>query len=416
MLTTARAPADASAFDKRTASILFAALSLDTGGAERHLSAVAPALAARGWPVTIYCTNRLGVFADKVIAGGVEVVGPPIERRAGPQRLDRRLLGVTLAAGGLYRILRRKRPRIVHFFLPEPYIVGAPSAVLLRVPVRIMSRRGRNHYQEHWPGAVAIERTLHKQMTAVLANSRIVAEDLVAEGCDPDRVGLIYNGVGLENLGRPVDRAAVLGPLGVDPDGLVIIVVASLIGYKGHREVLQALAMAAGDLPRDWTLLCVGRDEGEGAALGRQVRDLGLERNVRFLGARTEIPELLGASDISILASHEEGFSNAIIEAMAAGLPLVVSDVGGNAEAVIDGITGLVVPPRDPASLSSAIRRLARDPQLRARMGAAGRDRAESRFTLAACVDCYETLYRGLASGKGVGELPDVAFAAAHRR
>ena len=415
MLTTARAPVDAPVFDRRAAPILFAALSLDTGGAERHLSAVAPALAARGWPVTIYCTNRLGVFAEKVIAGGVEVVGPPVERRSGPQRLDRRLLGVALAAGGLYRVLRRKQPRIVHFFLPEPYIVGAPSAILLRVPVRIMSRRGRNHYQEHWPGAVAIERSLHRRMTAVLANSRIVAEDLVAEGCDPDRVGLIYNGVGVEGLGRPVDRAAVLRPLGIDPAGLVMIVVASLIGYKGHREVLQALAMAAGDLPRDWSLVCVGRDEGEGASIRQQARELGIERNVRLLGARTDIPELLGAADISILASHEEGFSNAIIEAMAAGLPLVVSDVGGNAEAVMDGVTGLVVPPRDPASLSSAIRRLVTDPQLRARMGAAGRDRVATRFTLDACVDRYETLYRGLASGKGVGELPDVAFAATAR-
>jgi glycosyltransferase involved in cell wall biosynthesis len=118
-----------------------------------------------------------------------------------------------------------------------------------------------------------------------------------------------------------------------------------------------------------------------------------LANHVKWLGGRDDVPQLLGAADIGVLASHEEGFSNAVLESMAAALPMVVTDVGGNAEAVVAGETGYVVAPHDPAELSQAIVRLARDRQLRASMGQAGRARVARHFTLAKCVDEYEEMY-----------------------
>jgi glycosyltransferase involved in cell wall biosynthesis len=385
--------------------LLFVALSLDVGGAERHLSSVLPELARRGWPVTLYCTNRLGTYAPDVERSGVEVIGPPVKRKAGAQSTLGRLYASTRAGARLFSVMRRIRPAVVHFFLPEPYLIGAPTALFLRVPILIMSRRGLNLYQRNWPGAAAIERNLHRHMTAVLANSRRVAADLASEGCPAERIGLIYNGVALAGLEGPRGRLAIRHSLGIPQDAVVAIVVANLIHYKGHADLLEALARVAGALPPGFRVLCIGRDEGALASLEAQRASFGLDGMVSFIGVRNDVPDLLAASDFSILPSHEEGFSNAIIEAMAAGLPLAVTDVGGNPEAVVDGETGIIVPAKSPAPLGAAIERLATDPELRRRLGAAGRERVREKFSLRACVDRYETLYRGLLSGKLPGEL-----------
>ncbi|MDX2159057.1 MAG: glycosyltransferase [Hyphomicrobiaceae bacterium] len=391
--------------DQATAPILFVTLSLDVGGAERHLASLLPALARRGWPVSIYCTNRLGAFADDVRRAGVEVIGPPIERTAGAQRKMHRLRATALAGSRLVGVIRRLRPAIVHFFLPEAYVVGAPIALALGVPVRIMSRRGLNLYQRSWPGVRSIERKLHRRMSGVLANSRRVVADLAEEGCAPERIGLIYNGVALAGLDLPIDRRAVRDSLGIGPEAFVIVVVANLIHYKGHADLLAGLAGVTDRLPACWRLVCVGRDEGARASLVAMIGELGLSANVVLLGVRSDVAALLAAGDLAVLPSQEEGFSNAIIEAMAAGLPQVVTDVGGNAEAVIHGQHGLVVPPRDPIALGMAVARLAGDAELRARMGAAARERARARFALSACVDRYETVYRGLLAGSRIGDL-----------
>lgn len=389
----------------RLPPILFVALSLDVGGAERHMSSVLPELVRRGWPVSIYCMNRLGAFAGDVAAAGVEVLGPPIERLPGRQNTSARLYATARAGARLVGVMRRSRPVIVHFFLPEPYLIGAPVALLQGVPICVMSRRGLNLYQSNWPGAGAIERRLHPHMTAVLGNSKRVVADLRSEGCRPDQIGLIYNGVAIGGLGDPVDRLAIRRSIGIEPNALVAIVVANLIPYKGHADILDALARIKSKLPAGMKLVCIGRDEGARASLEQKANELGLKEMVRFLGVRNDVAPLLNAADFSILASHEEGFSNAVIEAMAAGLPMVVSDVGGNAEAVVDGETGFVVPPRSPGPLGDAILRMASEPLLRQRFGAAGRKRTKDKFSLAASVDRYDTVYRALIAGQRVGDL-----------
>jgi glycosyltransferase involved in cell wall biosynthesis len=117
------------------------------------------------------------------------------------------------------------------------------------------------------------------------------------------------------------------------------------------------------------------------------------------------VPDLVRAADFALNVSHEEGFSNAVIEGMAAGLPMIVTDVGGNPEAVVDGETGLVVPPRDPVALGEAIAWLAGNREAAAAMGEAGAERVRRTFTIEACVDHYDALYRGLLAGEPAGKL-----------
>jgi hypothetical protein len=153
-------------------------------------------------------------------------------------------------------------------------------------------------------------------------------------------------------------------------------------------------------MPLQWCLLVVGRNDGIQDQLQRRVDDLGLTKRVHFLGSRRDIPALLAAADIGLLVSHQEGFSNAILEGMAAGLPMIVTDVGGNAEAVQDGKTGLVVPARDPDRLAAAIVKLSNDPAARAAFGRSGQHRVRDCFSFEACIDSYERLYTGLLRGE----------------
>jgi glycosyltransferase involved in cell wall biosynthesis len=147
-------------------------------------------------------------------------------------------------------------------------------------------------------------------------------------------------------------------------------------------------------------LLAVGRDDGIGSNLRQQADTLNLGKKVRFLGPREDVADLLRISDLGILCSHEEGFSNAILEGMAASLPMVVTDVGGNAEAVKNGTTGLVVAAHSPSELGTAILRLVKDAALRKRMGQAARNHVEQEFSLEACVEQYEKLYDAVGSNQ----------------
>jgi len=263
-----------------------------------------------------------------------------------------------------------------------------------------MSRRSRNHYQSRHPIAAWVERRLHRRMDALLGNSRAVVQDLLDEGAPPDRVRLIYNGIDVGRFAvgeaRLERRRTLRAELDLPDDRVVLTCVANLFPYKGHADLLEALALLGAGFAARTTLLLVGRDAGARAALAAQAARLGLSASVRFLGERGDVPDLLAASDIGVLASHEEGFSNAVLEGMAAGLPMVVSDVGGNAEAVIDGECGQVVPARAPAALGKALALLIDDAGRRQAMGEVARRRVAASFSLDACVAAYEALYEEL--------------------
>lgn len=376
--------------------VFFVIGSLQVGGAEVHLSRIAPQLARRGRAVTVYNFSGQGSLGERMVDAGVRVIGPPLKNAAGLIRPIQFVL-LALSALKLYGIFLFQRPGTVHFFLPQTYIIGAILGRAAGLSRLVMSRRSLNYYQARHPLLARLERRLHRHMTVILGNSRRILTQLRdEENVPPEKLGLIYNGLDFERFDAPLDRAGIRRKLGIAPKTRIITIVANLIPYKGHVDLLRALAEAQESLPQDWVLLLVGRDDGIGGALRKEAAELGLADRVSFMGARDDVADILRISDIGVLCSHEEGFSNAILESMAAGLPMVVTDVGGNAEAVEDGVTGIVVPPRTPAQLGRAIRKLLKDPALRKRMGRAGYKRVRQHFSLDACVDKYQKLYDGL--------------------
>lgn len=360
---------------------------LDIGGTERHLARILPALQQRGIAIALYVMERGGSLESEVSAQGVRVEGP---RRS-------RFLHWPRAAVALARFLRRERPDIVHFFLPRPYVYGSVAAELAGQKRRIMSRRSLTDYQARYPLLGVFERLLHSRTDALIGNSIAVVEQLAGEVGNRQKFALIHNGIDVPAAATAADRARLRGALQISEDVLIITVVANLIAYKGHRDLIAALAVIKDSLSAPWRMLAVGRDGGVGAELKRQAEAANVAANIVWLGERSDVGALLAASDIFVLASHQEGFSNALLEAMAAAVPAVATTVGGNLDAVADNETGLLVRPSDPDALAAALLRLAKDPALRRRLGDAARLRVQQRFSLDACVTRYEKMYRALA-------------------
>ena len=384
-------------------SLFYIIDNLDVGGAERHLVQVLPGLARRGFRVTLLTLTHEGKLAPLLREAGTEIISPPGVSSWGklPSFL-RKPLSLALFTGKLWWMLRRRRPDVLHFFLPAAYLAGGLASLPFHGPVRIMSRRSLNYYQKKHPLAARMERWLHPHMNAVLANSLAVADDLRKEGVGEQKLGLLYNGVDLEHFASLPPREEVRARLGLSPSALLIVCVANLIPYKGHEDLLLALAQIRTRMPPDWRIAFVGRNSGNCAPFAEKLQQMALDKelgpHILWLGERKDVSALYGCCDLGVLASHEEGFSNSILEGMAAGVPMVVTDVGGNSEAVVDGKSGFVVPPHHPEELGNAILKLASDVALRNRMATCGRLRVEQRFSLDHCIGCYQQLYHHLLS------------------
>src|SRR5262245_49229677 len=375
--------------------LLVVAESLVVGGTETHLIRLLVPLASRGWNIAVFCLSERGSRANQLEAAGISVFSRARPRKAKSFKA-RNPVTVVAAANRLFWLMRRWHPHIVHFYLPGPYLVGTPLAVAAGAPIKIMSRRSLSHYHKHHPFLGRLERLFHRVMDAIVGNSQAVVNDLIGEGVPRDKIHLIYNGITIPL--DPPDRSEARKAIGLEQKVLVGVVIANLIPYKGHLDLVEGLAAVSQWLPLGWRMLCVGRDEGIQGKLAGLAEAYGIKENIQFLGERTDTATLLAMADFCVLSSWEEGFSNVVLEAMAAGLPIVVTKVGGNPEAVIDQEAGLVVPPRDPKALGDAILRLAQDPDLRERLGAAAKRRVKQEFSLENCVESHNRLYEELMS------------------
>jgi len=206
-----------------------------------------------------------------------------------------------------------------------------------------------------------------------------------------DKMVTIHNGIDTDRFGSPHDSSAIRAALGLCADQPVIGIVARLDPIKNHEALITAMKQIVAQLPRA-VLLIVG-DGPLRSELEAQVSSLALGDHVCFLGARADVPELLGAIDLFVLCSHSEGLSLTLIEACAAGKPIVATDVGGNAEVVQHQETGLLVPLGQPELLAEAILEVLGDREKALQMGQNGRRNFEEQFVLGAMVQEYEKLY-----------------------
>lgn len=377
-----------------TIKVVVAAPPMNVGGTEKHLLHVLPALEERGFRITAVLLGRGGAL-EEALRGRVTAVRTPSIGLPRPLRTlnQARLLRSSIAADGA---------AVVHAFLSEPYIAATMAVLSIfgRRPALVYGRRSLAFYVKRHRLGQRAEVGAHRLASALVGNSLAVASELVAEAGGAGKVCLIRNGVPLGRAVTAEERADARSKFGLPSDALVLALVANLHVYKGHADLLAALALVKDQLPDPWRLLLVGRDGGERARLLGQIAALGLQENVLMPGEWPGSREPYAAADIGLLVSHTEGFSNSLIEGMAAGLPMIATRVGGNVEAIDDGETGFLVGPQAPSELSQAILALAGAPSLRLRLGAAARASAVQSFSLEACIEGYERLWRGLAEGR----------------
>lgn len=382
--------------------ILYVIGNLDVGGAERHLVQVLPKLARRGFSLTVYTFSHKGKLAPLLEDAGVEVLEPVFvsSLRKLPPVIRKPLLLLVSVPSFLFWLVRL-RPAFVHFFLPEAYLLGGMCSLPFGGPIRIMSRRSLNRYQLKYPLLALVERWLHSRMDAVLGNSQAVVRELEQEGVSRKRLGLLYNGIDLEPFNHLPSRASIRKSMGIGEQALLMVCVANLIPYKGHADLIRALANICAELPDGWKIAMVGRDTGIGDELNKLAELLGVSEHILWLGERSDVIALYSAADIGVLCSHQEGFSNSVLEGLASTTAMVVTNVGGNAEAVLNGECGIVVPAHDPMALGGAILALAQDKDMRHRMAILGNARVKQKFSIDICIARYSNLYHSMFMEKG---------------
>jgi glycosyltransferase involved in cell wall biosynthesis len=331
------------------------------------------AIRDRGHEVVGACAE--GPLLTGVRAEGFRVIAIPFVRRLSPRAQIR-------AFQSLITILRSEKPDLVHAHMPISGFLARLAARIAGVPKVAYTCHGFlfNDASSSLPrrGLSLVMEWIAARVTDVFLT---VSE---VEAQDARRLYIARHAEAVRN-GRnpaifrpdPVARQRIRAELGVSSDRVVIIAGSRLVGHKGYPE----LAAAMRSLP-EAELWVVGErlKSDRGADMAALLRAAGLGNRLRMLGYRTDVQAVLAAADIFTLPSHFEGLPMSVIEAMLTGLPVVATSVRGPAEQVIEGATGLSVPPGDPAALGAALGRLVRDPDLRARMGQASRLRALDRY------------------------------------
>jgi glycosyltransferase involved in cell wall biosynthesis len=382
--------------DRNRLHILQTCFSPSWGGLELQALEVSRRLAERGHRVWLACLpgSRLEAEARKVALAVLP-------------------LGVTGyfhpgAAASLARFLRRERIDVVHCQHSRDIATVVPAKVLSgrRTPI-ILSKRVGSYLMKRDP----FHRFTYGHVDRVLAISEVIRRNVIATTpAPPERVMTLHDAVDLARFSpASAQGGRVRRELGYDDAALVVGFMGRFSPGKGHEEYLEAAALLAPRHPA-MRFVIVGEasrgEESYEASIRERATQLNLGAAVRFAGFRGDVPDVLAAFDIFAFPSHAEAFGVVLIEAMAMERPVVSSNCDGVLDIVVDGETGLFVPPKDAPALAAAIARLAADPALRAAMGRAGRNRVEAFFDQRKQTDAILAVYRellGLAPGASRG-------------
>lgn len=381
--------------------ILYTVNRMDVGGSQTHLLQVLRLLDRERFEPLLCCLTGKGALLETARATGVTVASAGLGGLKSASALA--------ALARLTRFMRHERVDVVHNYLLRANVVGTVAARAARVPVVLTSKRGCH---ERRGLELAGARLSNWLADCVTTNAQAVRAFVHAnEGCPLDKMVVIPSGI-------DTDRFAPLGPgdykarLGLPGDAPVVGIVTRMRVRKGVEEFLQAMAVVRRAQPAARAVIV-----GEGtmdATLQALVAELGLSAHVHLLGRRADMPEVLSAFDLFVLSSHDEGMSNAILEAMAMEQPVVATDVGGTGEVVEEGRTGHLVPAKDPAALAAAIVAVLADPARARAMGMRGRAVVVERYSARTMVRQMEGLYTQLLDGTPVGAPAGSAVPAAH--
>ncbi len=282
---------------------------------------------------------------------------------------------------------------IVHTHNAAQWVYGALSCAGLKKPVVVHTQH--SSFEKGHKMLLCSLKYLARNTKAVIAVAKYVSDYLVnVARLDERNIRTIHNGINIRNFNLSVDLNKKRSSLGLREQCPVVGIVARLVAIKDHRLLLTAFKEVSRSFP-DAQLIIVG-DGVLLEELKKYARSLKLEREVLFLGARTDIPEILKLIDIFVLSSLNEGMSITLLEAMAAGLPIIATQVGGNPEVVIHNRTGLLVPSGDPHKLAEAMIYLLSNKDKAMAMGKEGKALAEEKFNIEKTVNEYQALYNSI--------------------
>ena len=350
--------------------VVHCVFSIGVGGQEVVILSLADRANRALFTPRVLCFEGAGELAPRFQARGIPV--DVLDRRAGAGSFG------TLIA--LHNYLRARRPAILHTHNPTPHQYGAIARVAAGIPVLVHTKHGRNQMlstRGKW-----FERFAGRLTNAVVpVSSDAAAVARALERVPQHRIRVIHNGVDVAEIPPRADREA----------GWRVVHVARLNVVKDQATLLHAARLVLDREPR-FRLDVVGEGEMR-PQLEQLATELRLGDAVRFHGFHDDVRPFLAASDLFVLSSLSEGIAITLLEAMAAALPVVATDVGGNREVVVHNETGLLVPAGNAAGLAAALLSVLGDPVTAKRMGAAGRERVATSFALKTTVDAYESLY-----------------------
>jgi glycosyltransferase involved in cell wall biosynthesis len=360
--------------------------SFDPGGTERQMIELVRRLDRTRWQVHVACFHARGAWLERAAERAASLVEFSI-----PSFLD---TAAWRQARQFASWCRHHDIRVLQTADLYANIFALPAAAAADVPVRIASRRDIN------PGRtmaqIAVQRAAYACSHRIVANSRAAAVRVQREGISSSKVAVIANGIDLDRFPTPATGSG----------GRRVLTVANLRPEKGHDVVIEAAAIVLRQFP-DVTFEFVGGGS-ERPRLAALADARGVQHAILFEGHCEDVGRRMAAADVFVLASRTEAFPNAVLEAMAAGLPVVATRVGGIPEIVDDGRTGLLVPAGDPASLADRLMRTLADAPLRARLGAAARQHITDNFSFERMTAAFESLYLDELERRHFGEPPAV--------
>jgi glycosyltransferase involved in cell wall biosynthesis len=363
----------------------------ETGGTEKHLAQLISGLPRDAFSCSVVAfdlgTNPL---LDGLRARGVLITKVPVGREYVPNAV--------VQARRLFKLIRANKCDIVQTFHQKADTYGAVIAWLSGVKHLISSKRDTGQLRKPWH--VFLNRYLKSLFSAFIVVAEAVRVAVIAsDHLPPSRITTIYNGVDISRFTLPTveQKKAARARFGFAADDFVVGMVARFRPEKNHDVFFAGLSQAAGSIP-SLKVLAVG----SGPLLARfreSTAQTNLDAHTVFAGDVSDVVPCLWAMDVGCLTSgSNEGFSNSVVEQMAVGLPMIVTDVGGNAEAVVDGESGRVIPPLDVTALSQALIDLHENPARASAMGRASRARVEERFSLERMCAEHIRLYRSLCA------------------
>jgi glycosyltransferase involved in cell wall biosynthesis len=377
-------------FKKKT-RVLFVIGSMDIGGAEKQLTVLADRIRGYGYSCSVFSLQSDGVLVDILREKGIPIHSGGLKKgdlRRAPWKLVR-------AQWRMMSVIRAEKPDVLHAFLPLATFMGAAAGRSAGVPLVVTSRRALANHQERVPLLRPLDFLADRLSHRVTVNSKAVWRDAVTRnGTDPSKLVLVYNGVDHGPIQKTlIHRERIRQQLGIEAHERVVISIANLIPYKGHADLFRALKVVTHEIP-DVKLLLLGEDRGIKNRLEGLAYDLSISPFIEYLGRKNDVTPFLAAGDVSVVASYEEGFSNVILESMAAGLPVVATRVGGNPEAVLDGLTGWIVEPCKPEAMAYRIIDLLKDTCKAREWGIKGKERVMELFTMDRMVESHSDLYK----------------------